>query len=130
MSQLIFRNAIGEIYDDNIVISNHKFFIGSFESLRLLKYADKKINVISFLVAGLFLIITYVNVKVIFYFYLGIISSFIFILFGIFFKRKRYVLIVFRTNNLENETFLIKSRDKESVKEFLDTLKEFKIIKF
>ena len=120
MSKLYFKNEVGKIYDDKIVIKTSKFPFNETVEVLIVNFRDKKLNILFLLTSlsffGISFFVTAFN-----YFFIAI--GILLFLFAAFKKYYNYFIEV-KTLDAENsKSFKLKSRDIESANEFVEKAK-------
>lgn len=124
MTKLLFKNTIGKIYDDKIVVVKNKFSFDRIQEFDLFFYYDKRINIIFFSIGvlGSFMTVFFIKIKILLFFLLFFFAILFFM--SMFYKRKQYFFkIVCDDNEIRIK---IKMSDKEFAKKLI---KEFWLIK-
>lgn len=125
MSNLLFVNSIGKLYDDKVVIDNNKFFFKRIESIAVEEKVDHKINLLFFIFFFLFFMIAqFQTMNLLFYYFFLILCS-ISLVFSIVYKSKEYYLI-FSIYNEEQFELRLKSKNEKEVKKFLNLVLQAK----
>jgi hypothetical protein len=125
MSNLLFVNSIGKLYDDKVVIDNNKFFFKRIESIAVEEKVDHKINLLFFIFFILFFMIAQFQIMNLLFYYFFLILCSISLVFSIVYKSKEYYLI-FSIYNEEQFELRLKSKNKKEVKKFLNLVLQAK----
>lgn len=120
MSELIYINDVGKIYENKVEIGTSKFYYDQFESINFIKEKNNAYNYTALALALTCFFLSYKNYFKEFYFLI------IFILLGIFFfiiyilcNKCKYFIKINLVLPDERKIFSIKKQHKEDAKEFI-----------
>lgn len=125
MSKLLFKNGIGKIYDDKLVLGKSKFPVEKINTITLIKLNNKNINICFFILFAFFLLLSFVS-KVYVLTILCVVLSLIFLLLTILTEFYNYFISIEFLDN-QNFEIPIKNSNKYSaeilIREVLKILK-------
>jgi len=117
MSKLLYKNNVGKLYDDKVVVLKEKFQIKSIKDIDLIYFQDTRLNIIFFTigVSGLFVSIFLFKLKILNIFFVVFFLFFLFL--SIIFKGRSYYLKIMLD---ESEKIIkVKRSDVEVLKQLI-----------
>lgn len=128
MSELIFKNNVGKIYNDKITLGSNKFFYNEIKSVKFIEIKNNTFNYISLLIAFFCFYLSSTDYLQDFNFLIisNVIAVSFFSLYICYNNNRYFIKINFNEPN-ENKLFIVRKQYKEDAKEFITIIQTKKI---